>query len=154
MKIVFFKSHIPYIGGVERIFVEKMNYLADVVGYDVFFITIYQVQRPFFYPLSSKVKHMDMGIRVYTKYQEPIYKRPFLGYKYDRRIRDKFQEFITDIAPDIIVTAVGKEQSVVYNVKTNAKIVTESHTAKKYTHTLRQSQSIISHLYRRWQEQK
>lgn len=154
MKIVFFKLLMTYIGGAERIFVEKMNYLADVVGYDVFFVTVCQGQHPFLYPLSPKVKHVDMGIKVHEKYQQPIYKRPFLDYRYNKQIKGKLQELVADINPDIITTAVSKEHSVVFDIKTNAKIIMESHTAKKYTHTLRQSQSIISHLYRRWQEQK
>ena len=39
MKIVYIHDNLAQVGGVERILADKMNYLSDVYGYDVFLIT-------------------------------------------------------------------------------------------------------------------
>lgn len=121
------------MGGVERIFTEKMNYLADICKYDVFLITLYQGAHPLYYKLSSKVKHIDMGIRIHTIYTQPLYKRLILKHKYRKLIPKRFQQIITEINPDIIAAVAGKPTSFILDVQTNSKIVMESHQAKCYT---------------------
>ena len=76
MKIVYLYDSLALIGGLERILTDKMNYLADVYGYDVFLITSSQGNKPFAFPISSKVKHIDLGINIHHQYQ----------YKYPKRI--------------------------------------------------------------------
>lgn len=64
MKIVYFCSSLTIVGGYARVITLKANYLADVYGYDVTVITVddgYELP----YKLSAKVKHIDLGIRVY-----------------------------------------------------------------------------------------
>lgn len=64
MKIVYFCSSLTIVGGYARVITLKANYLADVYGYDVIVITVddgYELP----YKLSSKVKHIDLGIKVY-----------------------------------------------------------------------------------------
>ena len=133
MKIAYYHYTMVKMGGVERIFTEKMNYLADIYGYDVFLITLYQGNHPLYYELSSKVKHIDLGIRSHTIYTKPRYQRPFLEYQYNELIRQKFQEIITEINPDIISAVAGQHTSFILNIQTKAKIIMESHQARYYT---------------------
>ena len=39
MKIVYIHESIAHKGGLERIFVDKMNYLADRLQYEVYLLT-------------------------------------------------------------------------------------------------------------------
>lgn len=92
-----------------------------------------------------------MGIRSYTKYQEPIYKRPFLNYKYNRQIKNTFQEIIADIVPDIITTMIGEEYKFILEIKTESKIIMESHTAKQYRRQIDMvGRSLVFQIYKRW----
>lgn len=56
MNIVYFYPSLKYPGGAERILTIKMNYLADVLNYNVTIITYRQFGNPFFFPLSEKIK--------------------------------------------------------------------------------------------------
>ena len=40
MKIVYIYDAIARIGGLERVLVEKMNYLAEVYKYEIFLIMV------------------------------------------------------------------------------------------------------------------
>ena len=39
MKIIYIYDTIAVVGGIERIFVDKMNYLADHLHHEVYLIT-------------------------------------------------------------------------------------------------------------------
>ena len=58
MKIIYIHESIAYKGGLERIFVEKMNYLADKFQYEVYLLTTSQGDVPFSFPLSPQVRHI------------------------------------------------------------------------------------------------
>jgi glycosyltransferase involved in cell wall biosynthesis len=49
-------------GGIEKITSEKMNYLSNVIGYEVVLCTSEHRNKPLVYNLSDKVKHIDLGI--------------------------------------------------------------------------------------------
>lgn len=57
MKIVYIHDTIAKVGGVERVFAENMNYLADVFGYEVYLITSIQGKPPsrMFYGIVRKI---------------------------------------------------------------------------------------------------
>ena len=63
MKIIYIHESIAYKGGLERIFVEKMNYLADKFQYEVYLLTTSQGDVPFSFPLSPQVRHIDLEAR-------------------------------------------------------------------------------------------
>ena len=69
MKIVYIHDSIARIGGLERILVDKMNYLANMHDYEIFLITSSQGHHPYSFPLSSKIKHIDINARFHLQYQ-------------------------------------------------------------------------------------
>ena len=73
MKIVYVYDAIARIGGVEKILADKMNYFADVCAYDIYLITAAQGNHPFSFPISARVKHIDLNARFHLQYQ---YKAP------------------------------------------------------------------------------
>jgi hypothetical protein len=58
MKIVYVYDSIARIGGMERILTDKMNYLAEIYGHEVYLITSSQGNHPLSFPLSHKVEHI------------------------------------------------------------------------------------------------
>lgn len=52
MKIVYVYDSIARIGGMERILTDKMNYLVEIYGHEVYLITSSQGNHPFSFPLS------------------------------------------------------------------------------------------------------
>ena len=55
MTIIYLYRSLAAFGGVERIFIDKANYLAEHYGYHVYIITWEQGGHSIVYPLSPKV---------------------------------------------------------------------------------------------------
>lgn len=62
MKIAYTISGIYNSGGMENILLQKASYLADALGYDVTIITTDQQGKAPFFPISQKVRLIDLGI--------------------------------------------------------------------------------------------
>ena len=95
-------------GGMERVTTIKANYLADVLGYEVFIVTTEQMGRPAFYPISPKIHlcHLDIHIGKYfgkENYIQKLIRRYFKIKEYKKRVSELFKE----IRPDITITTLG-----------------------------------------------
>ena len=55
MKIVYIYHSFIFKGGIERVFCDKMNYLAKNTNYDISFITFEQGTHPYAYDLDKRV---------------------------------------------------------------------------------------------------
>ena len=62
LKIVFITPALYMAGGVERVLTLKANYFAEHFGYDVTIILSEGKDKPPFYPLSDKIKVVNLDI--------------------------------------------------------------------------------------------
>ena len=62
MKIIYLYPALDTVGGADRVITEKANYFADHCGYDVYIVTAHQNNAPIYFPLSAKVKHIDLAV--------------------------------------------------------------------------------------------
>lgn len=63
MKIAYYLPSLQAPGGIERIVTFKANYFAEhFEGYDITIITSEQMGKAPHFPLSPKVKHIDLGV--------------------------------------------------------------------------------------------
>lgn len=103
MKIVYIIFSISKMTGIERMFVSQLNYLAELKGYDATLLTYDQGNAPDGYPLSSKVRHIDYGIKTFHVYRYPHYVRPFVMWRWNRKLKRCIKESVESIIPDIVV---------------------------------------------------
>ena len=61
-KIVFCTPALYMAGGVERVLTLKANYFAEQFGYDVTIILTEGKNKPYAYPISKKVKLINLDI--------------------------------------------------------------------------------------------
>ena len=132
MKIIYIHESIAYKGGLERIFVEKMNYLADKFQYEVYLLTTSQGDVPFSFPLSPQVRHIDLGVRFHSQYRYRYFKRLREAKRLDNLFRERAQAVIDDICPDFIICTTAWKPGVIGRLKGKAKKIMESHCAKEY----------------------
>lgn len=152
MKIIYFNDSIARLGGVERVFVEKMNLLAERYGQEIYLITTCQGDHPLAFPLSDKVTHIDLSVRFHIKYQYALPKRLYLGWKMDRELVVKLNNIVNEIDPDIIITTTYYMADVICQLKCRAKKIIESHAPREYMgNTDGVPRSAISKIYRKWQ---
>ncbi|MBR6246703.1 MAG: glycosyltransferase family 4 protein [Bacteroidales bacterium] len=96
MKLLYLIDTLYRSGGMERIIISKANALAQDYGYEVILLTNHQRGRPCFFPLSPKVRHVDIDVN---------YRLPFMMGRYVRKVSD----FILREKPDICISTCGKE---------------------------------------------
>lgn len=134
MKIVYVCDAIARIGGVERILVDKMNYLAEVYGYEIYLITAAQGLHPFSFPLSPLVKHTDIDVRLHTQYQYKYPKRLWMKWKLKRLYNKRLKEIIEKTNPDILISTINYLPVELCRLKCRAKKVIESHGAREFAY--------------------
>ena len=62
LKIVYITPALYMAGGVERVLTLKANYFAENFGYDITIILTEGKDKPLFYPLSDKIKVVNLDI--------------------------------------------------------------------------------------------
>lgn len=133
MKVVYVYDSIARIGGMGRILADKMNYLAETYRYDVYLITTSQGNHPLSFPLSDKVKHIDLDTRFHLQYHYPLLKQIRIGWSLNHKFKQNLQKEIELINPDIILGNTFLKADVICKLNCKAKKIIESHCAKSYT---------------------
>ena len=133
MKIVYVYDSIARIGGMERILTDKMNYLAEIYGHEVYLITSSQGNHPFSFPLSHKVEHIDLDTKFHLQYQHPLLEQLRVGWTLNHKFEQKFKKEIRLINPDIISGNTSFKADLICKLDCKAKKIIESHCAKIYT---------------------
>ena len=64
MKIIYEIERLSTNGGINRILTDRINYMAEKWGWEITIITLFDTKRSPFFNLSSKVKTIELGIRV------------------------------------------------------------------------------------------
>lgn len=122
------------MAGTERVFTDKMNYLADHAGYDVTLLTYEQGNHSFPYPLSSKVKHIDLNVRFVPLYNLNRIVRWIKEYKFNKLLRKRFDAFMKEHLPDIVIapTYYARVMSLVAYCPVKTIRLLESHIDRRF----------------------
>lgn len=128
MKILYIFRSLAVWGGIERILVDKMNYMAECYDMDVYLLTSDQGSHPIPYHLSDSVHHEDLGIRFYQQYRFHGLRRFVIAWKMNRQYRHLFTERLHIIQPDLIICTTADNIGVIAKVKGNIPLVVESHS--------------------------
>lgn len=133
MKIVYIYKSIASLSGMERILTDKMNYLVDQLGYDVYLVTYEQGKHPLSFSLSSRIQHRDLGVIFYSKSKYSLPKRIWLYLMMRRMFKRKLYKTVQNIDPDIIV-AISYDYpqlDIITNIPGKSKRILETHIAKE-----------------------
>lgn len=135
MKIVYVIDTLASKGGAERIISEKMGYLAEHFGFDVTVVTCYQLPavHPNAYPLSDKVKQVNIGIPYYSQFKVGYPKRLFVKWSFHRRLKRQLTETITQLKPDILVGVSYFNADMLCSIDCRAAKIVEAHEARLYS---------------------
>lgn len=128
MKILYVIDAIAIWGGLERVVVEKVNYLAENYDYDMHIVTADQGGHSIPFPLSPKVTYKDLGILFHQQYSFHVlyrlYKKVYLNRLYNKRLKC----YIQDVHPDVIVSVRPKFINAIVRAKGLVPLVYESHS--------------------------
>lgn len=132
MRILYVYKSIALLAGMERVLTDKMNYLSEQLGYDVYLITYEQDTNPFSYQLSPRVIHKDLGVLLYTKSRYPFPQRLWVYRKMRKLLKNRLYEEIDKINPDVIIATNYSFPiiDIIANIPGKSKRILETHIAK------------------------
>ncbi len=129
MKILYIVKYIAQYGGLDRILSYKMNYLSDKLGYEVYLLTYEQGDHPISFPLSSNIKHTDIDVRFFTRYNCSLVERIYQYFKMRSIFKYRLIKQVDSINPDIIIAETYSYSilDIIINQNKKTKIIIESH---------------------------
>ena len=129
MRILYVTDALAIWGGLERVLVEKANYLATHNGNEVFILTISQGEHPFPFPLDNMVTHADLNIPFYTQYQYSGIRRLLSLRRLHRDCWKGIRQQLNYINPDVILCPRIEFVKDICKVKGYTPLVFESHSS-------------------------
>lgn len=128
------KTHIAYCipsldhsGGMERVLTIKANYLADRLGYDIsIIITDDKDTKPYF-PLSEKIRVIQLDVNIDNLWQHPIWKRLYLYKKKMRLYKKRLKKCLNNLKPDITISLLRREINFLCDIQDGSVKVGEIH---------------------------
>ena len=156
MNILYCVPALYNPGGMERILTEKVNYLANLEGYNLFVFTTDQDNRPLYFKLDDRVtvNHSNLN---FNQYFSSSFFTKYRGIqKLLRLYQQQLESYIEENNIDIIVSLGGKELEFLYKIKTTSAKICELHFSidiRKQFILSRGSNPVYKLIgnYRRWQ---
>lgn len=133
MRILYLFRSLAVYGGIERILVDKMNYLSAISGFEIFMLTTDQGTNSIPYDINNKVHIEDLNICFYRQYKYSFFKRILVFMKMKRIYGQMLKERISRIKPDVIVCTTSDHIDVIVKIKGSIPLVVESHSICSYT---------------------
>jgi glycosyltransferase involved in cell wall biosynthesis len=154
MKIYYIYTALVTKGGADRVIAEKANWLAEH-GHEVAIVTDTQMGREPVFPLSPKVRLIDLAIDFSKEYGHGLLMRIYMYYILMHQYRKKMTEVLMQNHPDIVITTLGRDISFITKIKDGSRKIGEAHTTKNFIrnfHLLEQRNIIFRYLTKffRW----
>ena len=154
MKIYYIYTALVTKGGADRVIAEKANWLAEH-GHEIAIITDTQMGREPVFPLSPKVRLIDLAVDFSQEYGHGFLVRIWMYYKLMRQYRKMVTDVLMKDRPDIVISTLGRDISFITKIKDGSKKIGEAHTTKHFIrnfHLLEQRNVIFKYLTKffRW----
>ena len=150
-KIVYCTPALYMAGGVERVLTLKANYMADVLGYDITVILTEGKDKPLFYPLSDKIKVINLDVDFEALWTCSFTKKIFVYLQKQRIFKKRLTEKLMRLKPDITVSLLRREINFINEIKDSSKKIGELHVNRaNYRNFEAGDTSFIKRLFARY----
>ena len=126
-RIVYCTPALYMAGGVERVLTLKANYFAENFGYDITIILTEGKGKPYFYPLSDKIKVINLNIGFEELWKCSFIKKIFVYLKKQHRYKIELTRELMRIRPDITISLLRREINFLSTIKDGSVKVGELH---------------------------
>lgn len=127
LKIVYLTPALYMAGGVERVLTLKANYFAEHFGYDITIVLTEGKDKPLFYPLSDKVKVVNLNIGFEELWTCSFVKKVFVYLKKQRLYKKLVEAELMHLRPDITISLLRREINFITGIKDGSKKIGELH---------------------------
>lgn len=127
LKIVYCTPALYMAGGVERVLTLKANYMADVLGYDITIILTEGKDKPLFYPLSKKIKVINLDVDFEALWSCSFFKKIFVYLQKQRIFKKRLTEELIRLKADITVSLLRREINFINDIQDGSRKIGELH---------------------------
>ena len=127
LKIVYVTPALYMAGGVERVLTLKANYFAEHFGYDITIILTEGKDKPLFYPLSDKIKVINLNIGFEELWNCSFAKKIFVYLKKQCQFKKALTDALMRLRPDITVSLLRREINFINDIKDGSNKIGELH---------------------------
>lgn len=126
-KIVYCTPSLYMAGGVERILATKANYLADVLGYDIYIILSDGKDKAPYYQLSPKIHVIQLDINFEELWGCNFLYKVALYLKKYRVFKRELTRLLKEIKPDFTISLLRREINFITKIDDGSIKVGELH---------------------------
>ncbi len=150
-KICYCAPAIYSAGGVERVVSVKASFFAEVYHYDVTIIVTEGKKRDCFFPLSDKVKVVNLNLGFEELWKVSFIKKVFLylnkQFKYRRMLRSELMR----LRPDITISVLRREINFLNSIPDGSRKIGELHVNRSnYRNFTSRDSNFVKHLFARF----
>jgi len=127
LKIVYCTPALYMAGGVERVLTLKANYFAEHFGYDITIILTEGKDKPLFYPLSKRIKIVNLDVNFEELWTCSFVKKVSVYLSKQRIFKKRLTAELMRIRPDITVSLLRREINFINDIKDGSKKIGELH---------------------------
>ena len=127
LKIVYCTPALYMAGGVERVLTLKANYFAEHFGYDITIILTEGKDKPLFYPLSDRIKIVNLNVNFEELWTCSFVKKVSVYLSKQRIFKKRLAAELMRIRPDITVSLLRREINFINDIKDGSKKIGELH---------------------------
>lgn len=142
-KIVYCTPALYSAGGVERIVSVKANFFADVLGYDVTVIVTEGKGRTSFFPLSDKVKVVNLELGFEELWRASFFRKVILYLQKQRRYKKLLTSELMRIRPDFTISMLRREINFLTDIHDGSKKIGELHVNRANYRNFEQNESNV-----------
>lgn len=126
-KIVYCTPALYSAGGVERVVSVKASFFAEVYGYDVTVIVTEGQGRDCFFPLSDKVKVVNLNLGFEDLWRVSFIKKIFIYLKKQRQYKKLLTDQLMRLQPDFTITTLRREINFISSIRDGSIKIGELH---------------------------
>ena len=127
LKIVYVTPALYMAGGVERVLTLKANYFAEHFGYGITIILTEGKDKPLFYPLSEKIKVINLNIGFEELWTCSFLKKIFVYLKKQCQYKKALTNELIHLRPDITISLLRREINFINDIKDGSRKIGELH---------------------------
>ena len=126
-KIVYCTPALYSAGGVERVVSLKASYFAEVFGYDVTIIVTEGQGRECFFPLSDKVRVINLQLNFEDLWHVSFIKKIFLYLRKQRQYKKLLTIELMRLHPDFTISVLRREINFINSIPDGSRKIGELH---------------------------
>ena len=126
-KIVYCTPALYSAGGVERVISVKASYFAEVYRDDVTIIVTEGQGRECFFPLSDKVRVINLQLAFEDLWRASFLKKVLLYFKKQRRYKQLLSTELMRLRPDITISVLRREINFINSIPDGSRKIGELH---------------------------